>query len=238
MGLLSRPWFRLSAVGVLTVVGIVVAGIAGASAFPRLPLPYTDTLRSERHVLATWDGEASRARYVDEGYELLVKLAGRKAFALPNTWSEWDLRIRVTVDFRGLRGDWRDDDPAPTAGVMCEDETPASGVRTLAAKSFYDFRVGPDGRYAIYRWTGDDARLLASNVTAGLPRIAVSGPLRLEVVCQRRSPTTLRLSVNDREILSARDADARFWGRAGLIVGAGNERDVSVVFRDLAISGR
>src|SRR5687767_10769124 len=122
MRLLSQPWFRLSAVGVLTVAGLVVAGLVGVWASPSIPLPYADTLRGERHVLATWDENLSRARYVEEGYELLVKLAGQKAFALPNTWSEWDLRIRVTVDFRGLRGDWREDEPAPTAGVMCHDE--------------------------------------------------------------------------------------------------------------------
>jgi hypothetical protein len=239
MRLFSRPWFRLTAAGVLGLVGIfVVSAVLIMKSEPDIRLPFADDLQSQPHVLPTWDHDISRARYVEGGYELLVKGEGRKAYAVARTWHEWDMRIEVTIDFRGVRGDWPEDGPAPTAGVICPDGTlEAAPVETPS----YDFRVGPDGRYAIYRWDlpgpRGEARLIASNRTAGQPRIAVNTPVRLVVECQRRKPTTLRLSIDGRQLLVVQDEAARFWGRGGLIVGAGNERNVSAVFRDLKITG-
>jgi hypothetical protein len=238
MSLLSRPWFRLAAVGVLTLVGIVGFGVIAASRESLIPLPYRDDLQSEPHTLRTWDNDVTRARYRDGGYEILIKASGRKASVEPNTWSEWDLRVEVSIDFSQMRKEWREDEVAPTAGVICVDSPPG----TRGSASSYEFRVGPDGSFAIYRVTPsglrEDYHLLASNVTTGAPRAQLNTPARLTVECQRRTPTTLRLSVDGRPLLSVQDEDARFWGRAGLVVGAGNEQGVSAIFRDLVISGR
>lgn len=214
----------------LTLVGIVVTGVVIATANPSIPLPYRDSLVSEPHVLRQWDMDGSRARYVPDGYEVLVRRPGRTADSVPDTWREWDLSVQVTVEFRATSGSWSDDEPVPTAGVICTGDD-----------ADYDFRVGVDGRYAVYRASGLGARrtfkVLASNFTLAAPKLAVRGPLRLSVECQRRSPTTLRLSVGGKVLLSVSDTDARSWGRAGVIVGSGNERDVSAVFRDLSITG-
>lgn len=234
MALSSRPWFRLTAVGVLTLVGIVVIVVIGmvvASFNPLIPLPYHDSLVSQPHVMDEWDHDVTRARYAPDGYELLVKEPGRTAAAIPGFFTTWDLSIRVTLQFRAIDGSWPEDGAAPTAGVICTGDD-----------ADYDFRVGVDGRYALYRWSGRGAarasKLLASNSTLGRPRIAVRGPITLVVECQRRSPTTLKLSVDGNELLSVSDTDARNWGLAGVIVGSGNEPNVSAVFTDLSISGR
>lgn len=231
MALLSRPWFRLTAVAVLTVVGLIVFGVVASLARPSIPLPYRDSLLGEPHVLREWDIDASRARYAPDGYEIRVEPPGRTAESVPETWYEWDLSIQVTLQFRALGGSWPEDEPAPSAGVIC-----------ISDEADYDFRVGVDGRYAVYRWSGQgigrSSELLASNSTRGLPKIAVRGPIRLLVVCQRRIPTTLRLTVDGKELLSVSDRNARKWGRAGVIVGSGVGRDVTVVFRDLLITGR
>ena len=231
MALLSRPWFRLTAVAVITLVGLILFGVVGAWANPSIPLPYRDSLVGGPHALKEWDIPVSRARYAADGYELLVKQPGRTAASTPETWREWDLSIGVTIEFRPIGGSWSDDDTAPTAGVICSGDD-----------ADYDFRVGVDGRYAVYRWSGvgdrRTPRLLASNITLAAPKVTMRSSVRLLVVCQRRAPTTLRLSVDGRQVLSVRDSDdARAWGRAGLIVGSGKERDVGVVFRDLSITG-
>jgi hypothetical protein len=235
VALLSRPWFRLTAVGVLALVGIVVSIVvlvfATALTSPAIPLPYQDSFVSQSHVMQEWDNEVTRARYATNGYEVLVKQPGRTAASIPETWYEWDLSIEVTVDVRGLGvGPWSDSDSVPTAGVICTGDD-----------ADYDFRVGADGRYAVYRWTGSgverQAELLASNATLAVPKIVVGGPMRLVVICQRRSPTTLRLTVDGTELLSVVTTDARNWGRAGVIVGSGMARDVSAVFWDLSIAG-
>ncbi|HJW48589.1 MAG TPA: hypothetical protein VJ726_04140 [Candidatus Limnocylindria bacterium] len=232
MELLSRPWFRLTAVAVITLVGLFVVGIVGAQANPPIPLPYRDSLVSTPHLLEEWDISVSRARYVPDGYEILVKEPGRTAATIPDTWHDWDLTIGVSVEFRPIGGSWSDDDAAPSAGVICTSDD-----------ADYDFRVGVDGRYAVRRWSGVGAgrtsKLLASNITLGAPKVTMRSSVRLLVVCQRRAPTTLKLSVDGKEVLTVRDSDdARAWGRAGVIVGSGKERDVSVVFRDLLITGR
>lgn len=228
MGLLSRPWFRLTAVGVLTVVGFIVFGVVVALMPSKtMHLPYDDTLVGTTRVLREWDTDITRARYVSDGYELLVKQQGRTASALPDIYNDWDITVRVTLEFRALGGSWSDDAPGPTAGVVCTGDDVD-----------YDIRIGVDGRYAVYRWSrAGRATLLASNSTLAKPRLVVRGPMTVLVVCQRRSPTTVRLTVDGTELLSVQDTDARNWGKAGLIVGSGSERNVAAVFRDLSISG-
>lgn len=238
MTLFARPWVRLATAAVLTLVAIfVMSAIAIVRAEPSIALPYSDGLGGEPRRLPIWDNDVSRTRYTDEGYEILVKAPGRSAAVEIDTWPEWDLRIEVSIVFRDVRADWREDERAPTAGITCDDST--TGNRSGA---HYDFRVGPDGRFAIYRWTligpGAQPRLLASNLTAGVPRVGVNTPVRVLVECQRRKPTTLRLSIDGRQVASVQDEDARFWGRAGLVVGAGDEQNVAVAFRDLVITGR
>jgi hypothetical protein len=221
---------RLVVVGVLALVAIVGVGVVSYRfGPPLLPLPLEDSLTTDRGTLRAWDSAESRGRYRDRGFEIAVKRPDVAATAFPNTWNDWDIVTEVTVEFAPATQDRGSGDPMPSVGVLCE------GTQTFYGS--YAFRVGIDGRYAIFRHQGSEATLLASNYTLGAPRLTSSGPVRIKAECIRRSPTTLRLSVDGRLLISVRDTDARGWGRAGLLVVSADAGGFNAVFRDLRIRG-
>jgi hypothetical protein len=232
MGFFLRlpPAGRLAVVGVLALVGIVVGG-AAAYRFgpPLLPLPLEDTLATDRGTLETWESPLSRGRYRDRGFEIAVKRSYVAATAFPNTWSDWDIVAEVTAEFVPAAHDGGSVGPMASVGIVCE------GARTVDGSYF--FRVGIDGGYGIFKNLRSEATLLATDYTLGDPRLTISGPLRIKAECIRRSPTTLRLSVDGRLLISVRDTDARGWGKAGLVVVTADLDAFSAVFRDLAIRG-
>jgi len=232
MGFFLRlpPAGRLAVVGVLALVGIVVAGtVAYRFGPPLLPLPLEDSLATDRGTLQAWESPFSRGRYADRGFEIAVKRSGGAATAFPNTWNDWDIVAEVTTEFVPASQDRGSDAPMASVGIVCE------GAQTFYGSYF--FRVGIDGRYAIFRNLGSESTLLASNYSLGDPRLSISGPMRIKAECIRRSPTTLRLSVDGRLLISVRDTDARGWGKAGLVVVSADLDAFSAVFRDLAIRG-
>ena len=232
MELLGRlpPAGRLALVGALTLVGLIVFGLLASFLSPPLiPLPLEDSLASKGGVLREWSSVESRGRYTPQGFEVVVTQRETSATAFPNAWYDWDTAAEVTVAFEPAAVPRGSNDPMPSVGLVCEGEDSADGS--------YAFRVGIDGRYAIFWYRGRGSGLLASNFTVGAPRLAITGPIRIKAECVRRKPTTLTLTVDGTVLLSVQDRDAPGWGKMGILAISADARTFKAVFRDLSIRG-
>lgn len=224
------PAGRLALVGALTLVGLLVVPLLVSFLSPPLTrLPLEDSLRSKGGALREWSTGESRGRYTPEGLEVIVTQPEASATAFPNTWYDWDTVAEVTVAFEPAPVARGSNDPTPSVGLVCQGEDSADGS--------YAFRVGIDGRYAIFWYRGRESGLLASNFTLGAPRLAIVGPIRIKAECVRRKPTTLRLTVDGTVLVSVQDRDAPGWGKMGILAISADARTFRAVFRDLSIRG-
>ena len=221
------PAKRVLLIAVLTPLGIVAlllftSAVEGAAESRKPPLPFRSALSDGTSTLRAWDDDVGRGRFIDGGYELLVKERGRTVSGVPNTQRATHQHVEVTVVFR--RSDNQTSDSQPSVGLIC---------RSLE-NGFYDFRLRVDGRFAIYRRNrNEDYRELASSTAMGLPRLATDGAIRLAAECAGFNPTELRFFVNGSAVLTAEDHSAMIdKGDAGFLIGSGADRDFAVLFTD------